>query len=52
MEMLYVLYNIMCHYHSYQQEALDKSIGPCTNDLDTCIYMHNSKGIDTAAKLY
>ena len=49
METLQVLR--MCHFCSYRQEALNESIGACTNDLALCIHPHNGKGTATATLL-
>ena len=38
-----------CHY---RQEALDESIGVCTNDVALCIYTRNGEGIVTTIKLH
>ena len=38
-----------CHY---RQEALDESVGACTNDLALCINKHNSEGVATVTKLH
>ena len=34
----YIIYGTTCHY---RQEALNESIGACSNDLALCIYTQN-----------
>ena len=42
----------LCSVNINRLEALDESIGSCTNDLALCIHTHDGKGTATIYKVY